>query len=68
MNDQKPRDLNLDRFFDGNKAALNCISSVLMGATDVRIATAYFEGSGYQALQSVLIGKKIQLLEFIWLC
>lgn len=62
MNDQKPRDLNLDRFFDGNKAALNCISSVLMGATDVRIATAYFEGSGYQALQSVLIGKKIRLL------
>ncbi len=33
-----------------------------MGATDVRIATAYFEGSGYQALQSVLTGKKIQLL------
>lgn len=50
------------RFFDGNNAALNCITQALETAQQVRIATAYFEGSGYQALQEVLGGKKIRLL------
>ena len=62
MNNLVVQNLNLNRFFDGNKAALNCISSVLADAIEIRIATAYFEGSGYQALQSALLGKKIRLL------
>jgi superfamily II DNA or RNA helicase len=50
------------RFFDGHEAALNCISATLAPAHQIRIATAYFEGSGFQALQQVLKGKKIRLL------
>ena len=50
------------RFFDGHQAALECIASVLLPARQVRIATAYFEGSGFQALQSALSGKQIRLL------
>lgn len=53
---------NNPRFFDGKRAALHCISSALTSAEQVRIATAYFEGSGFQALQNVLSGKKIKLL------
>ena len=49
-------------FFDGHRAALECISSVIMPAHQVRIATAYFEGSGFLALQNVLMGKQIRLL------
>lgn len=51
-----------ERFFNGSKAALECISSALTPAHQVRIATAYFQGSGFQALQSVLGGKQIRLL------
>ncbi|HEY9709348.1 MAG TPA: helicase-related protein [Oculatellaceae cyanobacterium] len=51
-----------DRFFDGHNAALYCISTTLLPAEQVRIATAYFEGSGFQALQAALNGKKIRLL------
>ena len=47
MNYLVEQNLKLNRFFDGNKAALNCISSVLADAIEIRIATAYFEGSGY---------------------
>jgi len=50
------------RFFAGNEAALRCIAATLAGAGDVRIATAYFEGSGFQALQDTLQGKRIRLL------
>jgi len=50
------------RFFGGHKAALQCITASLQPAEQVRIATAYFEGSGFQALQNALIGKKIRLL------
>ncbi|CAG0988979.1 hypothetical protein ANAEL_02182 [Anaerolineales bacterium] len=53
---------NKNRFFDGHKAALQCITAALTPADQARIATAYFEGSGFQALQNVLIGKKIKLL------
>lgn len=50
------------RFFDGHNAALECVASTLLDSQQVRIATAYFEGSGFQALQSTLVGKKIKLL------
>ncbi len=50
------------RFFSGNRAALHTIANVLKDASDVRIATAYFEGSGYQVLQETLRGKRVRLL------
>jgi phosphatidylserine/phosphatidylglycerophosphate/cardiolipin synthase-like enzyme len=50
------------RFFGGRQVALQCISASLRSAKQVRIATAYFEGSGFQALQEVLKGKRIRLL------
>ncbi len=50
------------RFFEGNQAALRCIGATLVDAEDVRIATAYFESSGFQALQDTLQGKRIRLL------
>ena len=49
------------RFF-GSNAALHCIRGVLRNAAVVRIATAYFEPSGYNLLRSVLKGKEIRLL------
>lgn len=51
-----------ERFFSGNRAALHTIQNALHNAREVRIATAYFEGSGYQALQETLQGKRIRLL------
>lgn len=50
------------RFFAGNSAALRSIAAALQNAFEIRIATAYFEGSGYQALQEVLQGKRVRLL------
>lgn len=50
------------RFFSAHSAALHCIQSTLDSAGEIRIATAYFEASGYQALQDTLRGKKIRLL------
>ncbi len=50
------------RFFSAHSAALHCIQNTLQNASDIRIATAYFEVSGYQALQEVLLGKRIRLL------
>lgn len=50
------------RFFAARQAALRCISHALESAEEVRIATAYFEGSGFQALQETLQGKRIRLL------
>lgn len=49
-------------FFAGSHAALHTISHALQGAQVVRIATAYFEGSRFQALQDVLQGKQLRLL------
>lgn len=50
------------RFFAGNGAALRCIQATLTVAEKVRIATAYFEGSGFQMLQETLQDKRIRLL------
>lgn len=50
------------RFFSAHSAALHCIQAMLENAGEIRIATAYFEASGYQALQDTLRGKKIRLL------
>lgn len=50
------------RFYAAHRAALTCILHTLEAAQDVRIATAYFEASGFQELQEVLKGKRIRLL------
>lgn len=50
------------RFFSAHAAALRCIQSTLQSASEVRIATAYFEASGYQVLQETLHGKRVRLL------
>ena len=50
------------RFFAAEGAALRTIRAVLENAHDVRIATAYFAASGYQALQKALWGKRVRLL------
>ena len=50
------------RFFGSNGEALDCIQRVLSQAELIRIASAYFEASGYQVLQDTLIGKCIHLL------
>jgi superfamily II DNA or RNA helicase len=49
------------RFFASN-TAYQTISDTLHNATDIRIATAYFEPSGYQVLKPVLAGKSLRLL------
>ncbi len=49
-------------FFSGQRAALNCVSNTLASASLIRIATAYFEPSGFQCLQVVLAGKQVELL------
>jgi superfamily II DNA or RNA helicase len=55
--------MNADhRFFSAHAAALRCIQATLQNASEVRIATAYFEASGYQALQETLRGKRVRLL------
>lgn len=50
------------RFFSASGAALNTIRLALDGAKVVRIATAYFEPSGYQLLQQVLQNAEVRLL------
>ncbi len=50
------------RFFAAKGAALRTIQATLQGAPEIRIATAYFAASGYQALQDVLRGKRVRLL------
>lgn len=59
---QSPTPTTHRRFFSDRQAALRCIASALESAEHIRIATAYFEGSGFQALQETLRGKKIRLL------
>jgi hypothetical protein len=41
------------RYFDGSGAALRVVKGALEGARAVRIATAYFEPSGYQCLRGL---------------
>jgi len=55
------KDNTIHRFF-GSNAALHCIRGVLRNADVVRIATAYFEPSGYNLLRNVLKGKEVRLL------
>lgn len=50
------------RYFGGNGAALRVIAHTLDSARIVRIATAYFEPSGYQCLRDTLRGKEVRLL------
>lgn len=50
------------RFFGAHSAALRCVQQILSDAGLARIATAYFEASGYQVLQDTLAGKRIHLL------
>lgn len=52
----------MHRFFSANSGALHCIQSTLQDARQVRIATAYFEASGYQDLRETLHGKHVRLL------
>ncbi len=49
------------RYFSANQAH-HLIIQTLDGAGVVRIATAYFEASGWQVLQDVLAGKNVRLL------
>ena len=53
---------NHQRFFEGGGSALSCILSTLQPAQEIRIATAYFEPSGYHELQIALAGKNVKLL------
>lgn len=52
---------NTAPFFASNSAA-SLIQVTLQPAQFVRIATAYFEPSGYQVLQDVLAAKRVHLL------
>lgn len=49
------------RYFAANHAH-HLVAQTLEGASVVRIATAYFEASGWQVLQDVLAGKQVRLL------
>lgn len=44
------------------RQALNVISSAIQDAQTIRIATAFFEPSGYKLLEPVLHGKEVRLL------
>ncbi len=59
---QSSADKNNLRYFGGNGAALDVITDALTDARLVRIATAYFEPSGYQCLREILRGKEVRLL------
>lgn len=56
-----PKDIS-GRFFASGGAAQTTISLALLDAEFLRIATAYFEMSGYQRLVDVLSGKRVHLL------
>lgn len=62
MNKKTIIETNNNRFFSAGSAALNTVSSTLENAETVRIATAYFEPSGWQCLKDVLKGKEVRLL------
>ncbi len=50
------------RFFGGGGAALTAVRKALSGAATVRIATAFFETSGWECLRDILPGKEVRLL------
>lgn len=56
-----PADLER-RFWDGNSTALRCVQAALATAQEIRIASGYFEASGFRILSEVLQGKRIYLL------
>ncbi len=51
----------IHRFF-GSGMALQCVKQVLHNAQVIRIATAYFEPSGYNLLRTVVRDKEVRLL------
>lgn len=53
---------NKSRFFSGGGSALETVQTALREAGIIRIATAYFEPSGWYCLQDCLKGRKIRLL------
>jgi superfamily II DNA or RNA helicase/HKD family nuclease len=55
-------DQTTHRYFAGNGSALRVISHTLANAETVRIATAYFQPSGFQCLHEVLKAKKVMIL------
>ena len=64
VNRKNENDVNTDlnRYFDGGGAAFRVISHALGDARIVRIATAFFEVSGYRIMRQVLRGKEVRLL------
>jgi hypothetical protein len=62
MNQSSHTNHDLKRFFSSGGAAFRTISNTLQNASIVRIATAYFEPTGYQCLRDVLRGKEVRLL------
>jgi len=55
-------DKDLTRYFSARGAALKVISHALEDAEVIRIATAYFEPTGYQLLSNLFKGKEVRLL------
>ncbi|MCB1147022.1 MAG: DEAD/DEAH box helicase family protein, partial [Leptospiraceae bacterium] len=51
-----------EKTFFGKNQALHFVRGIFKDTTVIRIATAYFELSGYELLEQVLQGKKIKLL------
>jgi len=62
MNTKNKSTTGISRFFSSGGAALNAIKETLGEASLVRIATAYFEPSGWQCLRDTLKGKEVRLL------
>jgi len=56
------KNANSSRFFAAGKAALSTVQEALSDSSLVRIATAYFEPSGWKCLKDVLKGKEVRLL------
>ena len=61
MSDSTSKTTALHRFF-GSGRALTCIQHALRDATVIRIATAYFEPTGYNLLRATLQNKEVRLL------
>lgn len=53
---------SINRFFGGDSLALRCVKGVIQDASVVRIATAYFEPTGYFLFQETLRNKEVCLL------
>jgi hypothetical protein len=62
MSDSTSKTTALHRFFGTGGLALTCIQHALRDATVIRIATAYFEPTGYNLLRTTLQNKEVRLL------